>query len=45
MLFGSDFWKWSAFIFELLKLIAKIFGDDEDKEQANNHLSGHTPPE
>jgi len=39
MIFGSDFWKWAQFAIAVLKLIANIFGDDSDKEQANNHFS------
>ena len=41
MIFGEDFFRWSAFIIRLIKLIAEIFGDDDDKKQANNHLSGY----
>ncbi len=40
MIFGKDFWKLAQFLFQLLRLLGDIFGDDEDKEQANNHLSG-----
>jgi len=39
-MFGSDFFKIFHFIVELFSLIAKIFGDKDDQEGFENHLSG-----
>jgi len=38
-MFGSDFFKIFHFIVELFSLIAKIFGDKDDQEGFENHLS------
>lgn len=34
MTFGTDFFKIFNFAIQLLRLFAKIFGDDEEKKQA-----------
>lgn len=34
---GKDFWLWLRFAIELIKLILRIFGDDEDKESAHKN--------
>lgn len=34
---GNDFWLWLKFAIELIKIILRIFGDDEDKEAANKN--------
>lgn len=34
-MFGSDFFRIMRFIIALLKLMAEIWGDDKDKEEAN----------
>lgn len=31
---GNDLWMWLRFAIELIKIILRIFGDDEDKEAA-----------
>lgn len=38
-IFGSDFWLFAKLIIGLIKLITEIFGDAEDKDQIQNHLS------
>ena len=40
-MFGSDFFKIFHFVLEILRLIAEVFGDDDDKKGFDNHLSGH----
>ena len=39
-MFGSDFFRIFHFVVELFSLIAKIFGDKDDQEGFENHLSG-----
>jgi len=39
MLLGKDFFKIVRFILVLLKLLAETFGDNDDKKDAENHLS------
>lgn len=36
MQMGKDFFKWFKLIVALVRLIAEIFGDDDDKEQVND---------
>lgn len=38
-MFGADFFKIFHFVVELFALIAKIFGDKDDQEGFENHLS------
>jgi len=38
-MFGSDFFKIFHFVMEILRLIAEVFGDDDDKKGFDNHLS------
>lgn len=38
-MFGKDFFKWFAFIIELVKLLSKIFGNGEDAEEIENVLN------
>ena len=38
-MFGSDFFKIFHFVVEILRLIASVFGDDDDKKGFENHLS------
>lgn len=40
MIFGSDMFKIMRFIIALLKLLAEIFGDDDDKNSANENGFG-----
>lgn len=37
MIFGKDFFKWMAFAIELIKLLIRIFGDDEDRKTAEQN--------
>jgi len=37
MKFGSDLWLALGFLIKLLKLIIEVFGDDDDKAEANNN--------
>lgn len=37
MKLGSDFWPWLRFAIELIKLIIRMFGDDDDKKQAEEN--------
>ncbi len=37
MLFGSDMFKVMRFVFLLLKLLAEVFGDDDDKKAAKEN--------
>lgn len=37
IMFGSDFWKILKFVIALLKLMAQIFGNDEDKKSAEEN--------
>lgn len=39
MLLGKDFFKIVRFIIIIIKLLAETFGDKEDNDNANNHLS------
>lgn len=42
-MFGADFWKSITFLVELIRLISKIFGDDDDNkngEAAIEKLNG-----
>lgn len=34
---GKDFWLWLNFAIEIIKLILRIFGDAEDKEDAKQN--------
>lgn len=36
-MFGSDLFKVMRFVMALLKLLAEIFGDDEDKQSAKDN--------
>jgi len=36
-MFGSDFWKALKFFMAVLKLLAEIFGNDEDKQAAKDN--------
>ncbi len=36
---GSDFFLIAKFIIAIVKAMIQIFGDDEDKQQMNNHMS------
>lgn len=38
-MFGGDFFKVFHFVMELLRLIAQVFGDEDDKKGFDNHLS------
>lgn len=40
MIFGSDMFKIMRFVFLLLKLLAEVFGDDDDKKSANENSFG-----
>lgn len=39
-MFGSDFFRIMRFIIALLKLMADIFGNDEDKQEAEKNGFG-----
>lgn len=34
---GNDFFKWMNFIIQLIRIFIQIFGDDDEKEAANNN--------
>lgn len=36
MQIGTDIFKWLRLAIIIIKAIAQIFGDDDDKEEANN---------
>lgn len=36
-MFGADFFKVMRFVFALVKLLAQIFGSDEDKQAAKDN--------
>ena len=40
-MFGKDFFKITHFIFTLLKLIAKVFGDEEDDKISDEFENNH----
>jgi len=40
MKFGEDFFKIVAFAMQILRLFARIFGDEEDKK-ADDHVQGN----
>lgn len=41
MTFGEDFFKIIQFVMAVLRLIARIFGDDEDKKHDDNIMGNH----
>ena len=41
MTFGSDFFKTVQFIVAVLRLLARIFGDDKDKEEDDKIMGNH----
>lgn len=43
MHFGEDFFKICKFIIMVLKLLGQIFGDDDDRIQADIHINGLDP--
>lgn len=40
MIFGTDMFKIIRFIIAIMKLLAEIFGDDDDKTSANENGFG-----
>jgi len=44
MMFGKDFFKILKFAMQILVMFAKIFGDDEDNDNANNDLGDAKDP-
>lgn len=41
-MFGADFFRWIQFVIAAVRLFARIFGDEEDRqheEEINNHQS------
>lgn len=41
MTFGEDFFKTVQFIVAVLRLLARIFGDDKDKEDDDKIMGNH----
>lgn len=37
IMFGADFFKVMRFVFALVKLLAQIFGNDEDRQAAEDN--------
>lgn len=42
MMFGQDFFKIIEFAVAILRLFARIFGDDEDKQNDDDVRANHT---
>jgi len=40
MILGNDFFRWFRFVIEIVKIFARIFGDDDDKTELDKNGFG-----